>query len=271
MRRLVMGVRKLCSRKPGQQAVRGEKPEPVGAPGGVYASLANARQTGLSERLRGRPVIVKRDRRWRQRTDSSKRLSFPCSFVPGLDPGTYENRRSNYGPWVPTKQINGLKTHGSSPTQPRPEFDYAPDRRQGLRSSFALVLAGMISEIVWGLPASDLADIGGAMGAVAANSDVIRLALTNLEPIIYIFERFRIRRCFVNQPRCRATQASAQLQGWRQRVIIRLRGPGPIGRDLPSGAFECPAHNGCPGGEPRKKSQRHARRVPPSQMQISRV
>ena len=43
------------------------KAEPVGAPGGVCVSVANTRQTGLVERLRGWPVIVKRVRRWRCR------------------------------------------------------------------------------------------------------------------------------------------------------------------------------------------------------------
>ena len=43
------------------------KAEPVGVPGGVRVSVANTRQIGLVERLRGGPVIVKRDRRWRCR------------------------------------------------------------------------------------------------------------------------------------------------------------------------------------------------------------
>src|SRR5215472_2321254 len=67
MRRLAIGGRKLCSRSRGQRAIREIKAEPVGAPGGVCVSIANPRQTGAVERLRGRPVIVKRDRRWRYR------------------------------------------------------------------------------------------------------------------------------------------------------------------------------------------------------------
>jgi hypothetical protein len=43
------------------------KAEPVGAPGGVCVSVAYTRQTRRVERLRGRPVIVKRNRRWRCR------------------------------------------------------------------------------------------------------------------------------------------------------------------------------------------------------------
>ena len=74
-----------------------------------------------------------------------------------------------------------------------------------------------------------------------------------LEPITYIFERFRIRPCFVNQPRGRATRASAQLQGWRQRVIIWLRRPSPTDSDLSSGAFECPANNDCQAANGARK------------------
>jgi hypothetical protein len=75
---------------------------------------------------------------------------------------------------------------------------------------------------------------------------------------------------FASLARSRATRASA---GWRPRAILRLRSPtgechrrGPFQRGvLMSGTQR------LPGGEPRKKSQRHTRRAAPLPSQISRV
>ena len=90
------------------------KAEPVGAPGSVCVNLAIRRQTGLVEGLRSRPVIVKRDRRWRcRRPGAGVRGERPTAFprqlgrtlAAGMGELNAERRRTH----LPAKADNPLQ------------------------------------------------------------------------------------------------------------------------------------------------------------------